>query len=310
MIKNILLTGATGFTGSHLLGGLLNAGYRVIVLKRSTSDTWRVAEYLMNIKTYNIDLQPLDLPFKENQIDCVIHLATHYVKFHANIEDVDKIMDFNITTATKILELAVEHHVPHFLNTGSFFEFKMKNTPIKEGDARIGYNLYASAKIAFDEITKYYAHNFDIKVIDLKLFSPYGEKDKTKVFVFLIKSLLENRKIDFSGGEQSWNFTYIKDIIDAYLKALYYFENDFEYETFNIGRNDVHSLRECVNVIENVSGKKIDITFGEKPYVKNEIFYANCDNSKAKKLLGWEPQYDLETGLALMYDHYKNNPSI
>lgn len=309
MIKKILLTGATGFTGSHLLAGLLESGYEVVVLKRSTSDTWRIDEYLDKVKIYDIDVQPLELTFEENDFDCVMHLATHYVKFHENIEDVDKIMDFNITTSTKILELAVENKVPYFLNTGSFFEFKMKDTPIKEGDERVGYNLYASAKIAFDEITKYYAHNFDIKVIDLKLFSPYGEKDKAKVFVFLIKSLLEDKRIEFSGGEQSWNFTYVKDIVNAYLKALEYFENDFNYETFNIGRDEVHSLQECVEVIEKISGKEFDITFGERPYVENEIFYANCDNSKAKKLLRWEPKYDLESGLKLMYDYYKNNPS-
>ncbi|MBI4234833.1 NAD(P)-dependent oxidoreductase [Candidatus Peregrinibacteria bacterium] len=306
MIKTILLTGATGFVGSHLLKELLERKHDVVILKRSSSDLWRIKEFLPQVKSYDIDKEGIAKPFIENKIDCVIHLGVHYVKFHQTLEDIEKTIDFNVKTATLLAELAVKNNVNFFLNTGSFFEYKMQDHPIKEGDELSPYNLYAASKVAFNEILKFYSANFPLKVIDLKLFAPYGEKDQDKVLVFLIKSLLEGKKVDFSGGEQKWNFTYVRDIVNAYLKALDYFKNDFQYESFNIGQNQTHSLSECVEILEKISGKKLDINFGAKPYVEKEIFHVNCDNFKAAKMLDFKPAYNLESGLKLMYYYYKN----
>jgi len=76
--KTILLTGPTGFLGSHLLQALLNEGYKVIILKRSFSDTWRINHLLDNLKSYDINKTPLEKPFEENKIDIIIHTATNY----------------------------------------------------------------------------------------------------------------------------------------------------------------------------------------------------------------------------------------
>ncbi|MFK5948574.1 MAG: GDP-mannose 4,6-dehydratase, partial [Methylococcales bacterium] len=67
-MKNILLTGATGFLGSHLLEALLNESYQVVILKRSTSDTWRINHLLEQVKSYDVDIQNLDLAFSEQSI--------------------------------------------------------------------------------------------------------------------------------------------------------------------------------------------------------------------------------------------------
>ena len=78
MRKCILLTGATGFLGSHLLKALVNKGYEVIALKRSTSDTWRLKGFESSFKSYDIDLVPLQKVFEDQYIDTIIHTACLY----------------------------------------------------------------------------------------------------------------------------------------------------------------------------------------------------------------------------------------
>lgn len=311
MIRTLLLTGATGFIGSHLTKRLLDKDYKVVILKRSTSDLWRIQEcidqYGTELVMYDIDVDDVEIAFKEHTIDCVMHLATHYVKANESEEDMEDMRETNVRMPTRLAEAAVAHGVKCFVNTGTFFEYQMKDEPIVECDIIDPYNFYAQTKVDFNQILQGYAGNGSLKVMDFKLFAPYGEKDRGKVMVFLINSLLKGDHIDFSGGEQQWNFTYVRDIVEAYVYALRYFEKDFTYESFNIGNNEVHSLKECVSTLEKVSGLKFDITFGARPYSDNEIFYANCDNSKAREILGWSPQYSLESGLKLMYDHVKNN---
>ena len=79
-MKTILLTGATGFLGSHLLKYLFKKRYEVVVLKRSTSDVSRITKIIDNVTTYNIDETPIELAFKSHKIDVVMHLATSYGK--------------------------------------------------------------------------------------------------------------------------------------------------------------------------------------------------------------------------------------
>ncbi len=303
MIKNILLTGATGFLGSHLLKRLLELNYQVIVVKRSFSNTWRIDKSLGGVKVYDIDKVPLKKIFEENSIDCIIHLATHYKKKHEE-SDLHGFIDTNIKLPTTLLELMKEHQVRFFINTGTFFEYALAPEPIKENSAKKAYNLYAASKIAFTEILQYYSAHYSLKSIDLKLFSPYGPKDNEKLVVSLIKSSLQDTPLEISKGEQRWNWTYVKDIVEAYIRSINYFEfMDSNYEIFNIGNGEVHSIKTVTEAIESLSGKTGRFLY-TKPYIKNEIFYVNCDNTKAKECLGWAPEYNLLSGLKETYQYY------
>jgi nucleoside-diphosphate-sugar epimerase len=305
MIKTVLLTGATGFIGSHLLEGLLEKKFKVVILKRSFSDTWRIEEFLDKTKSYDLDKIALESAFKENKVDCVIHLATEYIKRHESSKDVEKIIDTNVRFPSLLCQSCLQYGVNYFINTGTFFEYKIQKRPISEGDEKQAYNLYAASKLAFSEILKFYSQNYNLRIVDLRLFAPFGEKDNEKLIVFLIKSLLRGTKIEFSGGEQRWNFTYVKDIVSAYIAALSNFGKITGYEDFNVGYNEAHSIKEVAKKLEKIAkDKKFMIVWGAKPYISNEIFYVNCDNSKIKKILKWKPVFNIDSGLKATYNYY------
>jgi nucleoside-diphosphate-sugar epimerase len=303
-IKNVLVTGGAGFIGSHILDLLVTAGYKVSILERQGGSLDRIKPHLKKITVCYSDQAGIEQAFKKNQIDCVIHLATCYIKNHQGESDVAAILDTNVKLPSILLEYCRQYGVKYFINTGTFFEYEQKDRPLTEEDKKIAYNLYAASKLAFEEVLKYYAESFKIKVIDFKLFAPFGDRDNEKLMAYLVKLLGAKEPTDFSGGEQKWNFTYVKDIAEAYLKALEHFDYIKGYELINVGYDQVVSIKEVALRLEKISGKKLNIRFGAKPYIDDEIFYANCDNTKLKKLLNWEPKYSFEEGLKQTYLYF------
>lgn len=305
-MKNILVTGTTGFIGSYLLKALVKNNYNVILLKRSTSDTFRIDNLLNQVKTYDIDNIELETIFSQNKIDGIIHLSTYYVKSHL-LDDIEDLVNSNVTFPTKLLELSVKYNVNFFINTGTFFEYDFHSNPINENSKEEPYNLYASTKLAFDKIIQYYVSSSNLNVLTLKLSAPFGYNDNHKLVPYLINSVLKNEKVILEKGEQEWDFIYVKDIIDAYLKAVNFCKNTKRslYEEILIGTGKKTSIKDIVNIINNLKGEKL-ITL-EKEYNPNQIFEAFVDNSKAKNLLQWVPQYSIEQGLEETYNLYKEN---
>jgi len=189
-MKHILLTGATGFLGSHLLEALLTQGYKVTILKRSTSDTWRIDHLLKNVSVHN-DNESLELAFEGKAIDTVIHLATCYRKFEET-SDIEEMTKANIAFPSEVLIQGIKHGLKHFINTGSYFEYDCSAQPVIESATLKPFNYYASTKIAFDSILKSYSKT--LKASTMRLFSPYGEKDNNKLIPMLIKKALSGER--------------------------------------------------------------------------------------------------------------------
>ena len=303
----ILVTGGTGFIGSHVVQKFLELEYKVIVLKRKTSDIWRIKEVKDQCLFYDIE-DGLENVFKENRINSIIHLATKYVKKHKNLQDIKDMIETNITYPSLLLELAVKYKVTKFINTGTCFEYKLTNKKISEEDKAEAYNFYAATKLAFEEILKYYVNNQKIKAVTLKLFFPYGEKDNQKIIPLIISALLNNKSLNITKGEQEINYTYVGDIIKAYLRALDYLQSTAYggYKHFNIGNDKTSSIKEIVKYLEEISGKRNLIKLGALPYPIKEIMYMNCYNEKARKILKWSSKTDIKTGLKRTYEFYKN----
>ena len=122
MSKTVLLTGATGFLGSHLAYKLLQNNYKVVILKRSFSNIKRIERIINKLYAYNIDIDEVEKAFIENEIDIVIHTATRYSE--SAFDDIEKIVETNINYSKDLLKYSLKHNVNYFINTDTFYHHK------------------------------------------------------------------------------------------------------------------------------------------------------------------------------------------
>ncbi len=306
---NILLTGATGFVGSHLLHHLLSEHHNVTILKRSTSDIWRIKDTIHTISSVDIDNEKdLSEVFSNHHIDAVIHTATLYIKRESSPEELRSMNEANITFPTLLLDAAVKNDVKYFINTGTCFEYALTEKPVSETSPAEAYNYYAATKIAFETILSYYAKMHPIHAATLKLFYPYGEKDNKKIVPLILQTYAHDRQLTISKGEQKLDFTFVGDIVKAYSNALSYLSSESYsgYTTFNIGAGKSTQIKVLVSHIEQISGKKGFVNC-MNPYPPHDIMHLEADASKAHKVLGWRATTSIEEGLKKTYNYYLHN---
>ncbi len=306
--RAVLLTGVTGFIGSHLLTALIENGSTVCAVVRKQSNTWRIAPPLGHplVKVYSDEIGDLRRAFTEQTIDCVLHLATKYIKHHTTTAEEQEMIAANVTFPTTILDLMREYSVRHIVTTGTFFEYDLAGrATLTESSPEKPYNFYARTKLLFDNVVKEYVKKYEFSAVHLRLFAPYGPKDNEKLIPFLIKSFLKKQPVHLTPAEQQWNFTYVGDIVEAYLSAMEFCCGlNGGYEMFNIGATRAVSVKTVVEILERILATPGMVSY-DKPYPPDEIFYANCDGKKAERLLGWKAQTDIETGLKKVVEYYR-----
>ena len=282
MIKTVLLTGATGFIGSHLLEKLLNNDYSVIILKRSFSNVWRIENLMDQIKSYDIDQCDLKQPFEENSIDVVFNLATEYDR--ANKKQ-SQLLTTNLLFPIRLAELCRDFNVLYFFNTDSYFN---NNKQRKNSLNLYSYSKHILREILFEDFSMHF------KTFNFRLHHVFGEKDnQDKLIPYLIRTMKANQKIEITKGEQQLDFIFIKDAVSAFLHVLNninkFTQNPYEFE---IGSGKSVSLKEFIAIIKENLHSKSKIFYGAKEYRRNEIMSAEADLNPLK---GWKPRHNIES---------------
>ena len=298
----ILMTGITGFIGQHLGERLINDGHEVFAIVRPTSKIAELSENLRrNVKCYAYDNNNSVLniinkicvstqPGGGGRTPFVVyHLAANSLNAH-KFEDIQALIQSNITFGTEILEAMVANNIYNFVNVGSYFQHfdNAEYSPV---------NLYAATKESFSAIVKYYVEVRNLKCIELQLVNTYGADDKRgKIFGLLKKISETGEKLKMSPGKQFFDIVYIDDVIEAFILAgKYLSESKYEHcGTYGVSSTNPISLREVVKIFENVAGKNFSIEWGGRPYQNREIM--NPWNSY-KLLPGWQPKIPLHEGI-------------
>ena len=287
----VLLTGATGFLGSHLLKALVSKGYEVVVLKRSTSDMWRLKGFENTFKSYDIDRVPLQTAFEEQPIDIVIHTACAYGK---KGESMQEILETNLMFGIKLLNTSISFNSKSFFNTGTFFNI---------GALSYKYlNYYALSKKQFEEWLQVASDK--IQVINLKLEHMFGEQDGNDKFTTWILNELKQEKptIPLTAGTQKRDFIYIDDVVSAYLTCLEQVPQLKNFNDIEVGTGVLTPVKTFVTLVkstlEKLKGSPIEtqLNFGALPYREGEIMEPQVDNSVLCSL-GWQPKRSLEENI-------------
>jgi len=309
-LNKILITGATGFIGSHLTERLAQEGFEIGILKQENSNTWRIENLLDKISVYEVDLLDTKSIYKvvsDFRPDTIIHLAAYYSVEHKQ-EEISSMIDTNVLGTVNLLEASKETGIKLFINTSSCFVYKESENKLKEDADLSPLNLYALTKLQVEQACTFYAEKYELKVVTFRLFPPYGPKDhERRLIPYVIKNLLNGNKPRLTTGMQRWDFVYVDDIVEAYFRLLNIPDFPVKHELFNIGTGNATSVREVVSRINEIIGGNIELEWGVIPHRKNEVWFICADIQKTVTSLGWNPKTQvLEEGLELTVKWYKN----
>jgi nucleoside-diphosphate-sugar epimerase len=257
----VLVTGATGFIGTHLVFSLLEYGHEVAILKRKDSGLKGLTSIQDKVQVFTSDTYHyICTGIKNFSPDVVIHLAALYINQHESGQIVDMI-NSNIVLGTNILEAMIKNNIMRFVNIGTRWQHL--------GNKRYNpANLYSATKEAFKSILAYYETK-GIKYKTLEFSDTYGTGDtRKKIMELLITACQKEKKIDLTSGEQMLDLIAVNNIT-TFITTSINSSDFFDNKTLSIS-GTVIRLRDLGEMIEREFKVKGLFNWGGKPYRENE----------------------------------------
>ena len=294
----ILLTGATGFLGSRLLGRLLAHGHEVVAVKRSFSDLTKIRNCVdhPSLHLFDIDVADPKELFERHAVDTIIHTATEYGRGSTPLYS---ILDANLILPLRLAELGIQGGVKCFINSDSFF-----NKGANSYSNLLNYSLSKKSLLIWLEKL-----SIDLKVINVVLEHIYGPGDSPSKFV---ESVIRRIGMEFvpdialTHGHQRRDFVFLDDVVDAYIKlADYGRTQDFRFETFELGTGEATQVRDFVSLVKELSDSPTELRFGSIAYRPDEIMFSAADNSRLERL-GWRPTVSVRDGITRILSEYRS----
>lgn len=296
--KKVFITGSSGFVGANLVRKCLELGSEVHILTRKTSDVWRIRDVLGEILNHEADLSNYDRIERiilDIHPDIIFHAAAYGAS--PSQKDVRCILESNLLGTVNLVNACKKVDFVMFVNTGSSSEYGIKSSIMNEDDLLEPVNDYGVSKSAATMYCQAVARAENLPIVTLRLFSPYGRYEgSNRLIPSTVLSCLSEENPKITSLSFVRDFIYIDDVLDAYIKTVA--ASEINGEIFNIGCGQQHSVGDVVNTIIHLTGAMVKPMVGEPQRWKNEPIKWQADISKAKRKLGWSPQYDLRNGLA------------
>lgn len=308
MVRKILITGGAGFIGSHLVDLLLKeGGWNVTVIDNFDPfyspeiKQTNIRPHLENpnyrlYKTDICDLENLRKVFQENEFELIVHLAA-LAGVRPSILRPAAYAKVNVEGTVNLLEIAKDFGIKKFIfgSSSSVYGINCK-IPFSEDDKiSLTISPYASTKAAGELLCHTYAHLHGIRTICLRFFTVYGARQRPDLAIHKFSRLIwAGKPIPmFGDGTTKRDYTYIDDILQGVRAAIDYDKS--QYEIFNLGESRTVELRYLISLLEECLEKKAIIE--QLPPQQGDVPITFADISKARKLLGYNPQTPIEQGI-------------
>ena len=299
-MKKVLITGADGFIGSHLVEALVTRGYsvRAFVLYNSFN-TWgwldKVSpEILKNVEIFSGDIRdPHGVKVAMKGCNFVLHLAA-LIAIPYSYHSPDTYVDTNVKGTLNVLQAARELGIEKFIHTSTSEVYgTARFVPITEEHPLQGQSPYSASKIGADQLAFSFFSSFDLPLIIARPFNTYGPRQSARAVIpTIITQLAKNMKeIKLGSITPTRDFNFVKDTVSGFISALE--TNKGLGEVFNFGSNFEISIGDTVKIISELMGKEVTIITDDvrlRPD-NSEVERLWADNSKAIKQLNWKPNY-------------------
>lgn len=319
----ILVTGGAGYIGSHCVLALLKKNYDVVVfdsLDTGHIETIETLSKFGNLSFIKGNLQNLDeieKVFENHKVDAVIHFAA-FSQVGESVKNPQKYYYNNVFGTLNLLNAMLNHDVKKIVFSSTAATYgEPEYVPIDEKHPQIPINPYGNTKLMVEKIMDDYDKAYGLKSVRLRYFNVAGADKDCNIGEFhepethLIPNIL---KSTFSGGKtfemygQDYDtkdgtcirdYINIEDLVSAHLLALKYLNDGGETNFFNLGTNDGNSVKEVFGECEKVTEKNIPVKL--MPRRAGDPAKLVADNTKAKQILNWLPQNNLENNIQTAY---------
>jgi UDP-glucuronate 4-epimerase len=317
-MRNILVTGGAGFIGSHLVERLLGEGrWRVTVvddfndfydpsLKRANVRPHEGRDDFRLVEADIRDRAALGRVFDAERFDSIVHLAAR-AGVRPSLAEPVLYTETNIGGTVNLLELARAHGVRQFVfGSSSSVYGENEKVPFAEDDPVFKpISPYAATKAAGELLCHTYAHLHGLRCVCLRFFTVYGARQRPDLAIHKFARLIsEGKPIPvFGDGTARRDYTYVDDIIAGVRAAVDYEASD--YEVVNLGESRTVSLSELIALLETELGRTAVID--RQPAQPGDVPRTFADITKARRLLGYNPQTQIEEGIHKFVEWYKGN---
>jgi len=309
-MEKALVTGGAGFIGSNIVEMLVEQGVEAVVLDDlylGTEDN--LSEVRDQIKF--IEGSVLDMEAIEEAIegcDVVFHQAARSSS-PMHKENSAEGARVNVEGFVNVCEAAVNAGADKVVYASTSSMYGSVKPPHKEDMDLEPVNLYTASKMSREMYARCYSYTEEIETTGLRYFSVFGPHEKGKgkyanvVTQFLWKMMDDEQPVIWGDGTQERDFVFVKDVARANILAAET-EKELDGEVFNIGRGNPVTFNQVVENLNDALEKDIEAEKVENP-LDNYVHEHKADNSKAKEILGWEPEYSFEEGLKKSVSYYQ-----
>ena len=313
---NFLVTGGAGFIGSHVCERLLRDGHRVWAFD-DLNDFYDPQVKRRNLREIQTVVQPfeffhgdltdraaLDELFGSVKFDQVIHLAAR-AGVRPSLDQPALYQRVNVEGTVNVLEAARKTGVKKITIASSSVYGVNSKTPFAESDPIFSaVSPYAASKLACEALGHAWHHLYQMDVAMLRFFTVYGPRQRPDLAIHKFTKLIDAGKPIpvFGDGSTARDHTFIADILEGIMACT---KNEFGFEIFNLGESQVIRLDRLIELIESALGKKAVID--RQPLQPGDVPITFADISKARRMLGYNPQVKAEKGIPLFVDWFRKN---
>lgn len=305
----ILVTGGAGFIGSNLVDGLVAAGHDVFVVDNLS--TGGKSNLNANVKFYETDIcDKLELKniFETEKPEVVFHLAAQ-ASVSVSVDNPALDVNVNVIGTINLLELCRDYAVKKFIfsSTGGAIYGDKASRPTAETAEEKPLTPYGMDKLQAERFIEFFAADSQIKPVILRYANVYGPRQNPHgeagvIAIFTAKMLANESCKLYGDGEQTRDFVYVSDVVEANLKALEY----GHMGTFNIGSGKETTINDVTRILRNAAQTNVEPT--HEP-AKLEQRHSCLDSTKAQEVLQWHPSVSIEEGLEKTVSFYKGQAS-
>lgn len=303
----VLVTGASGFIGSHLVRRLVEGGADVHALSSSVSSAFpvRLVDLRDRIVLHGanlIDRGALEELMRRVRPSVVFHLGA-YTHVGKSWQRVDECIQVNIQGTVNLLGALEEVGYERFVYCGSSDVYGDIDVPFRESDEVNPLSPYAVSKYAAENYCRMLHAGVGRPIVCIRPFNAYGPaQTPDRVIPEIIVRALRGQELKMTSGTQTREFNFVEDLAEGFVQIAT--TEGVEGEIFNLGSGEETSMRDLTTTILDLMGNPIEPRFGALPDRPGEIWRRYSDSSKVQTMVGWQPRHAFRQGLELTIDWY------